>query len=204
VSDTELTDRMLDVIAATGQSAQVGRTIHDLNLRVVSRRLAPDRTDRDAARQELERAAREYEAIRESMAPGRARTRAMEEIATTVRLVVRDAELTPEEIRTRLRSQQAGDRVVGLTAVQAIGDRQAFPDVLEVVESPQSPFEQFQALRAIEALRGTLTAEDRSELRRVLTGWPWRDGLEGDSSRIRLADRILENVAMEPDTAALP
>ena len=191
VGNPDLTDRMLDVVAAASQSSQVAQIILERRLRIESRRSPTETLDPEEARKEIEKAGRAYEELRARMEPGPARTQAMDGVAARVRRIARDAQFSFEEIRSLLRSSKAGDRVAGLAAVQAIGDSGLFEDVFEIVRSPETPFEQYHALRALESLLGALNEREVEETSSLLRDDAWLAGLEGDTSRIGLAHRML-------------
>lgn len=199
VRDTDLTDRLLDVITAAGQSGQVAKIVLDRKLRIESRRSTPDTPGESEVRAQLEAVARDYDSTRAGMPSGSKRTSAMDTIASNARRLARDAHLTTDEIRAMLRSKRAGDRVVGLATVQATADPATFRDVLAIVRQPATPFEQYHALRALESLRPGLPAVARSEVATLLGDAEWRSALRGDSSRSKLADRILKGLTYEGD-----
>jgi hypothetical protein len=201
VRDTDLTDRLLDVVATGGQSSQVAKIVLDRNLRIEKRSIPTDRVTQHEVRDELGRLARRYESTRQGMDPGQTRTRAMDDIARDMRRLAAEAAFTTDEIRKMLRSQQAGDRVVGLAAVQALADPETFSDVLKAVEEPNKPFEQYHALRALESIRSDLDSQAKSQVVEVLTNPDWRAALGQDSSRLKLADRILTWLQQEKSSA---
>jgi hypothetical protein len=121
----------------------------------------------------------------------------MDAIAVRIRQIAREAELTTEEVRTLLRSDREGDRVVGLAIVQATAEPDLFDDVFQFVRQPKTPFEQYHALRAIESLRPSLHPTELSQVSSLLTDVDWRKALAEDASRVALADRTLEAIRQD-------
>jgi hypothetical protein len=191
VRDADLTDRLLDVVAAGGQSSQVAKIVLERKLRIDKRSVSTDEATQHEVRDELSQLARRYESSRAAMKPSSERTSAMDDIARDARRLATEARFGTDEIRKMLGSEQPGDRVVGLAAVQALADPGTFQDVLKAVKEPKTPFEQYHALRALESLRSDLDPQAQSQVVDVLTNRDWRAALGQDSSRIVLADRIL-------------
>jgi hypothetical protein len=192
--ETDLTDRLFDVMVAVGQSSHVAKILLERKLRLDTRRPTIE-TESRGVRPRLKELAAEYESTRGSMKAGAGRTSAMDHIVQEARRLAPGADLGTEEVVQMLRSEHAGERVVGLAVVQATADPQAFPSVMSMVENPRTPFEQYHALRALESLRSEFTTEQRAQVHRILTEPTWRDGLRNDSSRVALADRIISGAS---------
>jgi hypothetical protein len=197
-SESELVNRLRDAVVAASQSSHVGRIVLEGELRIDTQP-APRRDNAAKAREQLEQLARRYETTRASMASGGARTRAMDEIANEASQLSRQARLSGPEIIADLASERAGDRVVGLAAVQSTGDPSTFEPVLEAARSSKIPFEQYHALRALESLRPGLQPGARRELAALLENAEWRKQLGTDRSRIELAERILKALQFSPE-----
>ena len=191
VRDADLTDRLLDVVAAGGQSSQVAKIVLERKLRIDKRLVSSDGATQSETRDELSQLARSYETTRAGMRPGSKRTSAMDKIARSARRLASEVRFGTDEIRKMLRSDLPGDRVVGFAIVQAVADPETYPDVLEAVRAPKTPFEQYQALRALESIRSDLDPQAQSQVVDVLTNPKWRAALQQDSSRLALADRIV-------------
>lgn len=197
VRDADLTDRLLDVVAAGGQSSQVAKIVLERKLRIETRRPLADAATHSQVREHLSQLARRYESTRERMKPGSKRTSDMDGIAQEARRLVPDAGFGTDEICAMLGSNQPGDRVVALVTVQAAADPGTFHDVLRTVKEPETPFEQYHALRALESLRSDLDPQDQLQVIDVLTNSTWRAALGNDSSRLALADRILKGLEQD-------
>jgi hypothetical protein len=191
VREVDLTDRLLDVVAAGGQSSQVAKTVLERKLRIDKRSVSADGPTQDEVREELTQLARRYESTRATMKSGAERTNAMDDIAHTARRLASESRFGTDEIRALLASERPGDRVVALAIVQAAADPGTFGDVLNAVKDPKTPFEQFQALRALESLRTELDPQAQAAVHEVLTDPDWRAAIGKDASRLVLADRIL-------------
>ena len=192
VRDSEFTKRLLDVITAAGQSAQVARIVLDRNLRIEARRATAPGDDDADMREKLAEIARRYEATRDEMASGRERTSAMDKIAQEARRLAPDSPYTTHEVLSLLHSKRPGERIVALALIQGTADPETFGDVLDVARDPATPFEQYHALRALESLRPGLEPSQREALESTLRSAEWRAGLAGDRPLVGLADRILK------------
>ena len=199
--DDELADRMRSVVLAAAQSARIGRIFFEQGIRVEG---AATKLGRDQARARLDELARSYEQIRGALVSSPERTKRMDDIVDQARSVVRDAELRTSEIVDRLLSEEAGNRVVGLAAVQETLHRDAFATVLAMATRPASPFEGYHALRAIESLLSVLDEHELDQLADALTDSAFLGNVRTDSSRRALSDRILQAIRMgrEPAPAA--
>jgi hypothetical protein len=192
VENQDVTDRLRDVVIAASQSSRVGRIVLERQLRLGTPRAPADAPKQDDVRKQLEELGARYESLRASMKGGPERTTAMDAVVSQARLLSREARFKPDEITAKLASKRAGERVVGLAAVQATGDPSSFPLVLGLVASPPTPFEQYQALRALEALRPGLSDEQRSDVVSKLSEPAWRERLRGDAPLEALAQRLLD------------
>jgi hypothetical protein len=117
----------------------------------------------------LDGLAREYERLRRTMSSGDKRTTAMSKIVNEVRV---RAAAAPESARrlapALLRSEAAGDRVVGLALVQGNPTGEVYADVLHILTTALSPFEQYQCLVTLGRILPDLDAGARTRLQAAL------------------------------------
>jgi len=131
------------------------------------------------------------------MTSGNERTVAMESVTGRARSLARDAGFGTDELVSQLGSKAAGDRVVGLAAIEATGDHGTFDAVLDAVRVGHTPFEQFHALQALESLRPSLTDDERSRVTSVLEDPALMKRMGSDTGRTRLRSRILEGISSD-------
>ncbi|HEX5621624.1 MAG TPA: P-loop NTPase fold protein [Solirubrobacteraceae bacterium] len=191
VGDTDLTDQLLGVITAAGQSAPVAKIVLDRNLRVEPRQETADETEADGVRDLLDQIAGQYTAKRNEP-QGPKRTAALDGLVVEARRLARQSPYAPEDLSRLLRSEQDGERVMALAMVQGTAEPAVFPEVLQIVRKPETAFEQYHALRALESLRPKLAPAQRRELTTLLQAEDWRKTLRKDASRIDVADRLLK------------
>jgi hypothetical protein len=196
VQDAEAGRLWQDVIVVASQSAPVARIVFEGRMQVEVRDVALAVAQEDA-RERLEALAREYESVRTRMKSGNERTRAMENVVGRARSLARDAGFASDELVSQLESQDPGDRVVGLAAIEATGDHGTLEAVVEAVRAGHTPFEQYHALQALESLRPSLSDEERSVVVSVLEDPALIEKIGADSSRTRLRARILEGISTE-------
>ena len=117
----------------------------------------------------LDGLAREYERLRRTMSSGDKRTMAMSKIVNEVRV---RAAAAPESARRTapglLRSDAAGDRIVGLALVQGNPTGEVYGEVLHILTTALSPFEQYQCLVTLARILPDLDVTARARLRAAL------------------------------------
>lgn len=188
VRDPELGRRLRDVTIAASQSAEVARVVLVQHLRVETREPVVEGRD---SREALLGLASSYDVLRETQPYGSDRTAAMTRIVANARVLAREAELKPHEIKRFLESDAAGQRIVGLAAVETTGDPAMLDAVLLRAMNPSSWFEGYHALLALESIWPALGPPEQTHVSRALSP-EWRAGLEEDPDRARLADRLME------------
>lgn len=130
-----------DLLLALGRMLSPQRTAEE-----AAERIPAETTD--AARQTIAALAAEYEKLRDRMAPGSARTRKMEVIASHLRsLALTGYPLLPHLIR----STSAGERLAATTFLQAIPNREYLPWVVERCRV-EKPFVGYHAALAMLAM----------------------------------------------------
>lgn len=189
VRDPDLGVLLQDVVLAASQSAHVARIVLDEHLRVEARGPSVDKAE---ARSTMAELAREYETIRSEQPFSEKRTAALDEIVRRARTLARYAEYSAEEIETLLASDNDGDRVTGLAAVQATGDPGALDSILDAVADLRSPFEQYHALVALESLRPSLSGDELDRVVDVVT--QAEESFGKDKARTALAQRLVEAI----------
>ena len=107
---------------------------------------------------------------------------------------IRDAQYETPEIQALLTSEKPGDRLIGLAAVQSLGDPATFDAVLERATDPAIPFEQYQALRALESLRPSLPEQSAMRIVQALDDPSFLTAIGPDASRRNLADRLSKSL----------
>jgi hypothetical protein len=192
VQDVQRGLLLQDVVVVAGQSAEVARVVLERRLRVEVRDVGLEAKE---AREKMDLLAQRYEQVRASMTPGDDRTSAMEKIMAEARSLARDAEYETGEIGGKLRSDAAGDRIIGLAAIEATGNPETLDLVLDAIRSGHPPFEQFHALQALESLRPGLSKEQRSAVVELLSDKQLTATLSADSDRARLMDRLRRALA---------
>jgi hypothetical protein len=196
VQDQDAGLLLQNVVVVASQSAQVARIVLEARLQVDVRDTAVAVEQQDA-RGRLKALAREYEDIRGRMRSGNERTAAMESVAGRARSLARDAGFGTDELVAQLGSKTAGDRVVGLAAIEATGDHGTFEAVLDAVNAAHTPFEQYHALQALESLRPSLGDEERLRVTSVLEDPALTKKMGSDADRTRLRSRILEGISSD-------
>jgi KAP family P-loop domain len=194
VQDLDRGELLQDVVLVAGQSAAVARIMLERRLRVDVREAAMTSTE---ARERLGDLGRRYEEVRGSMKPGSERTTAMEEVIGEARSIAREAAYDVKELTELSRSNDPGKRVVALAAIQATGDPETLPVVLEEVQAAHTPFEQYHALRALDSVRPALSEQQREEVRAALAIPDLQSSIGARTDRRRLLDRILQSFEAE-------
>jgi hypothetical protein len=115
----------------------------------------------------------------------------MESAVAEARSLAREADFGTDELVARLGSDAAGDRVVGLAAIEATGDHGTLDAVLQAVTDGHTPFEQYHALRALESLRPSLSDDERANVESVLEDPALTKKMGSDTDRRRLHARVL-------------
>jgi hypothetical protein len=173
--------------------------------REAEKELAALPLDAQTARQELDRAAVAYDAIRATEPSGRTRTMHMSELVAGARAAAVNARLGGRDLNERcLRFGEApdGERIVTLTLIEALHQPDCFPVVLSGIGNSRSAFEQSRALRVAQRLLPSLDASQRHQLRQVIARQQGPDGyiLPG-TDRITLADQITGAMASRMATS---
>ena len=102
-----------------------------------------------------------------------------------------------DELIAQLDSGAAGDRAVGLAAIQATGDHGTLNAVLQAVTEGHTPFEQYHALQALESLRPGLSEDERAQVFSVLNDPALTKKVGGDRDQARVHARILAGLSSE-------
>jgi hypothetical protein len=179
VRDTDL-ELLQDVVVAASQSSAVGRVVLASRLKIETRRPV---VEEPTARGRLDELVKRF---RED-----APTEEQDMFVSEARVAALDAQLQAPEIDAYLASEAPGERAVGLAAVQATADPQAFDRVMNAVQKSR-PFEQFHALSALEALRPGLSDKQREQVTAVLNAA--NADLPPESARRALVERILTGI----------
>jgi len=155
--------------------------------------------DAQTARQELDALAATYDTVRAAEPPGRARTMHMSELVARARAAAVNARLGGPELQercARFGEAPPGERIVTLTVIEALHQRECFPAVLGGIGGSRSAFEQYRALRVAQHLLPSLDAAQRAQLLQVIDG---QRGLGGyilpGTDRLPLADQITGAIA---------
>lgn len=149
----------------------------------------------EQARQELNHLAQRYQKLREAPS-GTRRNFLVEALAGVMRALTPKAQLSEAEINAHLQSQHQGQRIVGISSMEALQDPKYFELALEVIAHPKSAFEQTYALRAVEKMLPNLAPNEKKRLRQVLekqrdfdpTKQQW---IKPGSDRWSISDRLL-------------
>lgn len=116
----------------------------------------------------------------------------MTSITAQARAVARTAPLATADLRNMLASDQAGDRVIGLSLAQDKPDARLFDLVAEAILHSRSAFEQYQALASAYEMAPLLDDSRRTRLGHVLDE-ALKDssrGIDQDTSRRLLVTAI--------------
>jgi hypothetical protein len=111
----------------------------------------------------LSQKARDYEAIRNTMASGAARTKAMSTLVNDVRIRAAAAPPARQYAGQFLTSARPGDRIVGLGLIEGAPSADNFTDILQMFSSSVSAFEQYHSLRALSLIGPALDANQRNQ-----------------------------------------
>jgi hypothetical protein len=113
--------------------------------------------------------AQQYNRVRAQMGPGQARTNQMESIVGQIRALAPQAGFSPNEVKAYLESNDPGERIVGLSLVEALPSAEHFEQVLLLIQSGK-PFQQYHALLAMLQIVQSfhLDRTQKEQLRRVL------------------------------------
>jgi len=149
--------------AAPGEKAKAGELRQQLETAYVSR------IPMGQINNELAQLVEQYKQVRASMPSGDERTFQMESIVGRMRAIISQTKLSLNEIDAYLRSDDIGERLLGLSYVQSSGDERHFEQVAQIIGDPQSAFEQYQALRAVLETISHLNKSQRLALREILT-----------------------------------
>jgi hypothetical protein len=190
VQDSNAGRLLQNVIVIASQSAQVARIVLERRLQVD----VPDvalAVEQEDARARFDALARQYEEIRARMKSGSERTAVLEDVVRQARSLARDADFGTDELIAKLRSGAAGDRVVGLAAIEVTGDHGTLNAVLEEVTNERTPFEQYHAFQALESLRPSLSENERTTVLSVLKNPTLAEKVRPDTDRARLHARVL-------------
>jgi hypothetical protein len=190
VQDSQAGRLLQNVILVASQSAQVARIVLERRMQVEVPDIAVAVEQQDA-RARFDALARQYESARARMKPGEERTAAMESAVGEARSLAREADFGTDELLARLGSDAAGDRVVGLAAIEATGAHGTLDAVLKAVTDGRTPFEQYHALRALESLRPSLSDDERANVVSVLEDPVLTKNLGSGSDRRKLHARVL-------------
>lgn len=158
---------------------------------------------RDEGRALLEAAgsvASQYGTVRGSMPAGPQRTRAMEHLMATARLLASRPSFEATEIQRWLREGDDDQRITALAIMQARPDLRDLDGPLDAIEHSRSAFEQYHAMVLIEQMIGDLSPAHR---RRVAEAVKAARGKHFDrgTDRWRLSGNILERIESSQDGA---
>ncbi|RDE19405.1 hypothetical protein DV711_10935 [Motiliproteus coralliicola] len=141
--------------------------------------------------------ATDYDALRKSQPSGLERTQAMSGIATQMRVLAKKADYQTEDLQTLYQDSSGGNRVLTLSAIQAVSSPEHFPMVLKSIGQSESAFEQHLALRVAQTMVGDIDEEAKRQLKATIEDQ--QSGGEGkwitkDSDRYRLSQRIVQMI----------
>jgi hypothetical protein len=159
----------------------------------------------EQVRRELSHMANRYQELRESPSGAR-RNFLIEAIAGIMRTLTPKAQLSVEEVKTHLRSNHQGQRLVGLSFLEsASADVGHFEEVLKLVDQPQSAFEQYHALQALEKMLPDLNSKEKQRIREVMHSQrQYSQGkqqwIKPHSDRWYLSDRLLAAIGGSPES----
>lgn len=118
---------------------------------------------------EMGQLAQSYKKLREQLPSGPQRTMMMESVAGRMRALTPKAALSSEDVKNYLRSNDEGERLLGLSILEWTGDVSHYNDVLQVIDGgSRSAFEQYRALRIAEKMLPRLDSKDKRHLQEVL------------------------------------
>ncbi|MBM9506037.1 hypothetical protein [Actinacidiphila acididurans] len=149
-----------------------------------------------------EPAAAEYRALRDSMAPGPERTRALEEHVARTRRRAKEERFEPAEVLRWLREGNEEQRVTALVLMQALRELRDFEAVLDAIGHSYSAFEQYHAMRLAVDMVDDLDARQLRRLAETVTSQRGYRFFRG-GDRWTLSGNILEKIsARSSDTPA--
>jgi hypothetical protein len=186
VRETDL-ELLQGVVVGASQSSAVGRILLESRLQIDSRRPTVEEPTARTRLEELVKRFRPDASIEE-----------LDAFVSEARVAALDAQLESSEIVAYLASAIPGERAVGLAAVQATADPEAFEPIIEMVQK-SPPSEQYQALSALESLRPGLSEDQRAHVIKVLEEGALRSPEK--TAQSALAERI--RAGIERDSAPL-
>ena len=186
VRETDL-ELLQGVVVGASQSSAVGKILLESRLQIDSRRPAVERPTARTRLDDLIKQFRPDATIEE-----------LDAFVSEARVATLDAQLGSSEVVAYLASPIPGERAVGLAAVQATADPEAFDPIIEMVQK-SPPSEQYQALSALESLRPGLSEDQREHVVKVLEEGALRSPQK--TAQSALAERI--RAGIERDSAPL-
>lgn len=134
--------------------------------------------------------ASEYQMVRSSMAPGAARTMAMEQVVARARQLAVEQRFDPAQVRRWLREGNDEQRLTALAMMQAEPRLRDVDAALSAIERAHTPFEQYHALLLADRMVDDLDAHNRQRLVEIVTGVRGRR-FKHDTDRWLLSEQIL-------------
>jgi len=135
-----------------------------------------------------------YEHIRRAEPPGPRRTEALDQLASRMQEVGRDAEFDPAEVIAWFREGTDALRVIALNLMLANDDYRDFLVMLDTVETPRSLFEQFYGLLLASTMLDDLDALERRLLRDAILRAQRKRRFRRDAPLTRLSRMLLDQL----------
>jgi hypothetical protein len=146
----------------------------------------------------LMQAARDYSSLRRSMAPGRQRTAALEEVVATAKKMAADHDFDRYQVINWLSGREE-QRIIALALMSEDPTLRDLQPILEAARKPYSAFEEYHAMRLLEQMFGQLRTEEQDQVADVLKQ-KWALWFRDDQTRYRIRKEILEKWKSRSDS----
>jgi hypothetical protein len=118
---------------------------------------------RDAQR-ELLSLAKRYNDIRNTLSRGSERTLQMRSVTGLMKTLAPFAGFTQSDISSFLKSNNGGERLLGISIVRALGQKDHFEDILSIIDNSIFAYEQYNALAVMNDIAHLLDASQKIRL----------------------------------------
>ncbi len=144
-------------------------------------------------RKTVEDLGKQYKRVREQMSPGEERSNQMESIVGQIRALAPQAGFSSSEIKKYLESSDEGERIVGLSIMEALPSADYFEQILPLIQSGK-PFQQYHALLAMLKIvqSSNLDQKQKEQLQSILenTSSIKKPKTDRDTIRVRLLSAL--------------
>jgi hypothetical protein len=135
-----------------------------------------------------------YEELRATVPSGPSRTAQMSDLVRSGREMAQSGAFTQEDVRRMFESGTEGRRIMALALMEGDVSFADFDTVLQAITDSRSAFEQYVALGVANLMLSSLDPEQRTKLTDAIERDAVREQMRGDTSRERIAGRILSRL----------